>query len=189
MELLTAERANGGWYSAYTRYPFFSRRSIMARAQGSGVYLVAGCGFGYLVDDLFANGVNVWGIDASAYAISQGQIENPAVAGRLLQRSVLVDSDLVAARQAAGLRTTGPQAQRQRFDICLTEDLLPCLTDAEITTALTVLRANCNKVAHIITFLDPIGQQVPEMNWKTLEQWRAILGNDFIYGPNGEGPL
>lgn len=190
MELLTAERATGGWYTNYVRYPFYGNRSFTVRQNIAGaVILVAGCGFGYLVDQLVTDGRNVWGLDASAYAISEGQARLPAIANRLRLGSVLLDADLVAARQAAGLRTTGNPGQRQLFDLCITEDLLPCLTDAEIATALPLLRTHATRVAHIVTPLDPTTTQAPEMNWKTFAQWDALIGSDFLFGPNGEGPL
>lgn len=190
MELLTAERANGGWYTNYVRYPFYTTRSFQVRQNFAGaVILVAGCGFGYMVDQLVSEGRNAWGMDASTYAITEGQTRLPAIASRLLVGSVLSDTDLLAARVAAGLRTTGNPAQRQKFNLCITEDLLPCLTDAEISTALPLLRTHADFVAHIVSPRDDTTSQAPEMNWKTFAEWKTIVGNDFLFGPGGEGPL
>jgi hypothetical protein len=166
----------GGWYDGYRRYPFFAERaSWLNQVAPPGKILVAGCGWGYLVDELILLGRDVWGIDASAYCVSKS-----VVSDRILQRSVLVRSDLNATRTAAGIAANG------RFAAGVTEDLLPCLTIPEVISALSELRRIITVTAlfHIITPGDGNAQppgRVPDMSWRTQQEWKNIVGNDLIY--------
>ncbi len=177
MQLATAARfePGGDWYSeGYRRFPFFAERAAWVHATApAGNILVAGAAYGYLVDELAKLGRDAWGIDASAYAV-----ERAVVPGRILQRSALVRADLTAARTAAGL------AGASRFAAGVTEDLLPCLTVAEVANALGELRRACTTLLHIVTPGDGQAQppgRAPEMTWRTVNDWRQIVGADPVY--------
>jgi hypothetical protein len=172
--LADASRFEGGWYDGYRRYPFFAQRAAWIHATvPTGKLLIAGCGWGYLVDELVKLERDAWGIDASAYCVSKD-----IAPGRVLQRSALVRADLNAVKSAAGIATNG------RFAAGITEDLLPCLTIAEITSALQELRRACTSLLHIVTPGDGTAQppgRVPEMTWRVAAGWKQIVGSDPVY--------
>ena len=171
------------WYSdVYQRYPFFAERAetIRGRFVNQSI-LIAGCGYGYLVDELRALGINAWGFDASAYAVQQAATIVP---GRVTLADTLSRQQLSAARTFAGL------SGNQRFGAVITEDLLPCLTLSEIPTALAELRRISGALFHIITCanerdegIDAVAQgwRVPEMTWLSATEWKQLVGNDKIY--------
>jgi hypothetical protein len=154
----------GDWYSQYRRYDFFAQRAAWIHATvPTGKLLVAGCGWGYLVDELVKLGRDAWGIDASSYCAGKG-----IAPGRVLTRSALVRADVNAAKTAAGIAGGG------KFAAGITEDLLPCLTVAEITSALGELRRACTSLLHIVTPGDGSAQppgRVPEMTWRSHQEW------------------
>lgn len=171
----------------YSDYEFFRLRveSLKTRFAPNGqALLLAGCGFGYLVRRARALGYNAWGCDASAWAVGQAPAD---VSAYVRQADVLVAAQLDAVAAAAGLHGNPP-----RWDLLVTEDLLECLTDAEIAAALPLLRARCRaNLAHIVTPFDQWahdhGLEDPRVNWKTYEQWKAIVSPpDVVIGQNGE---
>lgn len=178
MRLASAEdfEAGGNLYSAgYRRYPFFTDRAASIRgryANTSIKILVAGCGYGYLLDELTALGyTDVWGCDASAYAITKAQeVLPPALAARVIQADITVRSQVNALRSAAGL------SGNQRFAAVITEDVLPVLTDAEVQAALTELRRATQAMLHIITPDSEGADRTLGLNWKTTPEWHALIG-------------
>lgn len=185
-------------YTQYQRYPFFAERVAQIRgrfAPNNQKVAVWGCGFGYLVELLVAEGYDAFGFDASAYAINRGKVLIPSISTRLFVRNALVSGDMTPARRDAGL----PGAQR--FPLLVTEDMLTCLTDAEISTALANLRGiSSANLLHIVTLLDPTAGRDPRINWKTLDQWRALLcppdavaafnpGEDVLHVWNAAGEI
>lgn len=172
--LADASRFEGGWYSAYQRYPFFAERAAWIHAQvPTGKLLVAGCGPGYLVDELVLLGRDAWGIDAAPYCASRFIRTD-----RIMQADSLVRSQLAAVRTFAGLQGNA------RFAGLITDDLLPCLTDAEATIAIAESRRIATVVRHIITCSkvdDVPGSRAAEMNWKTQAAWKALTTPDLTY--------
>lgn len=174
----------GVLYSAgYHQYPFFTDRinALKGRfAPNNQTLLIAGCGFGYLVQLAVTAGYNAFGVDASSWAISQGQALLPSIATRLAVADVTSTSSLDAAGKGFGLHGNPP-----KYALLVTEDLLPCLTDAEITTALTNLRArSSSNLLHIITPGDGGLGCDPRITWKLFGDsatpapagtWRALL--------------
>jgi hypothetical protein len=187
----------------YTQYaplaPYFAERAAAIRGRFSTLstkILVAGCGMGSLVQRLTDLGyTDVWGSDASSYIITQGKTQFPAIANRLLVADALSNSgnnlpSMTGVRRAAGL--TG----NSRFPVCITDDLLTVMSDAEVQTALTVLRATATTLVHVLwpKFTDGTIQD-PSLNWKLVpSEWQAMIGNGEwvmradtgeIYGANG----
>lgn len=158
---------------AYSRFPFFQSRldSLKQRFAPTGQkLLVVGCGFGYLVDDLVAAGYDAYGID-NAYAIGKGKALLPAIAARLLVADALTASTLDAAASAAGLKGHTP-----KWALLVTEDVLPVMSDAEVQTALTNLRARCTtNLLHFVTPGDGGQACDPRLNWKPIDGWRGVL--------------
>lgn len=119
--------------------------------------LIAGCGFGGLVDELMDNWgfTDVWGFDASSFAV--GRNTYPERQSRILQFDALRSQDMTPLRRAAGL--TG----NQRFRLVIIEDLLPCMANmGEVQTCLTNMRGISQTVAHVITMWEPDSWGVQE---------------------------
>ncbi len=174
---------------AYREYPFFAVRASQIRGRFSNLsakILVAGCGYGYLVKHLVDLGyTDVWGCDASAYAIQKAQDVLPAnLSARIIQADITNRNSLNALRTAAGL------PGNQRFAAVITEDVLPVLdNDAEAQLALTELRRVSSAMAHVITccgvwpmvdggavWVDDNGtKRTKSLLWKTSAQWRALI--------------
>lgn len=165
----------------YVRFPFFQARIAQLRGRFAPIgqkVAVWGCGFGYLVDMLVAEGYDAFGYDASSYAIARGKALLPSIAGRLFVRNALVAGDMTPSRRDAGLQGN------QRFPLLITEDLLSCLTDAEIAAALTNLRGiSTSNLLHILTTFDSTAPaHDPRCTWKTVNEWRAVVSPpDAVY--------
>lgn len=140
-----------------------------------------GSGFGSLVNLAVAAGYDAHGYDASQYAIDKAVALYPAISTRFHLRDALVSTDMTPARRDAGLQGA------QRFAILVTEDLLDCMSDAEINTALPLLRGICSaNLLHIITPPNPPYTGDPRVNWKTIDQWKALLSPpDVVALPDG----
>lgn len=171
--------------TGYREYPYFAERVDALRqrfAPNGQVSLVVGCGWGYLVNQAVAAGYDAYGIDASSYAIDKAKALFPAIASRFVLGDALTAAGMDAVSAAAGLHGNPP-----RFDLLITEDFLECLSDAEIATGLPLWRARCRtNLAHIVTPNDGSNLD-PRINWKTIDQWKAIVSPpDVLIGPNGE---
>lgn len=165
--------ADGSGYS--NAFPFFTDRinAIKGRAAPNNQKLaIWGCGWGQLVNLAVAAGYDAYGFDASTYAIARGKATQPAAIGaRLFQRDALVAADLTASIKDAGIRGGG-----SKFALLVTEDLLTCMSDAEIQTALPLLRgAATANLLHLVSLLDTTTQQDPRINWKSAADWKALL--------------
>lgn len=177
--------------SGYQQYPFFTDRvnALKSRfAPNNQTLLIAGCGFGYLVNLAVQAGYNAFGIDGSSWAIQQGQALLPAIATRLAVADITVASQIDAATKGFGLKGGNPV----KYALLVTEDVLPCLSDAEITTALTNLRARASSnLLHIITPGDGGPECDSRLNWKLFGDtatpapagsWRALLCPPDVVG-------
>lgn len=179
------EPGNADGITGYRQYPDFQVKidALKARfAPSNQKTAIWGCGFGYLVSLAVAAGYDAFGFDASSYAITRGKALIPSIASRLFVRDALVSASVTAAKADAGI--TG----NRRFALLITEDMLTCMSDAEITTSVGLLRAICSaNLGHIVTPLMPGVTQDPRINWKTYDQWKAILTPpDLVLGPHGE---
>jgi SAM-dependent methyltransferase len=170
----------GGLYDSYRRYEFFTERKnlLAGRLNNPNLrILIAGCGFGYLVDELISIGyANVWGCDASQYAIDKANELLPAnVASHILLGDCTSSQNMQSVKSAAGIRG------QQKFDICVTEDMLTvCDNEAEVQTVLTTLRAISNTLAHILTCIHPeipgdVESKFADLLWHTQQEWRTII--------------
>lgn len=174
-------------YSNYRRYPFFAIRAadIAGVVRAGSKILVVGCGWGFLVDELSKLGLNVWGLDASDYAVQKAGTEVSGVASRVILGDCTRTVDVEVVALAAGL---GPG---DRFDLCVTEDLLPVLEESEVTSALEVLRGRSARLYHLITCTGEdserdMGHRLPGLLWKSSAEWRTIVGRMDIC-VNAEG--
>lgn len=176
-----ADFEGGGLYSVpYQKFDYFANRAntILGRYQNAKV-LVAGCGWGYLVDELLSRGIDAWGCDASAYATGRAVTALPATsAARVLTADCLSQTAMNTVKSAAGLKG------RTVFGGIVTDDLLTtCVDEAEVQAMLTILRANTSAMAHILTFTDGSPRDLaeycaPGLLWRTVAQWKTIIGNN-----------
>lgn len=184
----------GALYSnpPYSDYPFFQTRldGLKQRFAPTGQkLLIVGCAFGYLVNLAVAAGYDAYGID-NAYAIGKAQALFPAIATKLIVADALTATTLDSAAKTAGLHGGTP-----KWPLLLTEDVLPCMSDAEIQTALTNLRARCTtNLLHFVTGGDGGPECDPRINWKPIGgdpanpatipvgSWRAVLCPPDVVG-------
>lgn len=178
----------GGGYSHPGRQKIYVKRlgvlnQLFGPAGGQTVCIV-GCGFGYLNLQMTLDGWVTWGVDAAQYSLDRGAAE---VA---LARVTL--ADIVTATPRDIRRDAGLTGQA-RFDLCVSEDLLPCLRDDEVTAAVENMRELSGTVAHIVTCKDlaqPEGTYMSAadlhddgqdpLNWKTASEWKQLVGGDTL---------
>jgi hypothetical protein len=173
----------GALYSnpPYMEYPYFQERinALIGRfAPNNQKLLIVGMGFGYLVNLAVTAGYDAFGID-NAYAVGKAQALFPSLASRFIVADALSASTLDAAAKTAGLHGGTP-----KWPLLITEDVLPCMSDAEIQTALTNLRARSS--TNLLHFVMPDSGLAeaydPRINWKTIDGWRAVLCPPDVVG-------
>ena len=144
-------------YTDYRHYPFFARRALllqdvvgMLRTQP---LLVAGCGWGYLMVELEQLGfTEVWGLDASPYALERAE-------------RVLGGSERLIEGDVLELDTS--------FPIVVSEDLLPCATNASEAVAMHErMVAASQTLVHILT---PGTSGDDRVLWLSGRSWRELL--------------
>lgn len=169
------EPGNAAGVTGYRDYSFFQIRidALKGRFTPSNQKLaIWGCGFGYLVQYAVTAGYDAYGFDASSYAITRGKALLPtAIGARLFVRDALVSADVTAAKGDAGIHG------QTRFALLLTEDMLTCMSDTEITTSVPLLRGICSaNLGHMVTAIEQRGTNPDSrINWKTIAEWKAIL--------------
>lgn len=177
-------------YTSYRKYPFFAQRatwllSLHARLNSAGIFnktvqttkvLIAGCAYGYLVEELVARGFDAYGFDASPYANQKAATSvNATTRQRVMQRDMTIAADYTEIKRVANVRG------QSKFDILVTEDVLPCLTDTEIQNAIPQARNAATVLVHIITpgtLNDP--SLVVGLNWKTMNEWYTFLTTNSV---------
>ena len=161
-----------------------------------------GCGFGWTIEELvtqhgFSAG-NLVGADVSTFiqtnkggteeadinaaitAVGLSPLvgEGATVKGRLFDggprsRVTVLNEDGRTPQSRTRLRqalTSGT------FDIAFSEDVLGNLTDAEAAAFSAILHQIAPAVQHLVTMISD--GVVAAGNWKTIEQWKALLPND-----------
>lgn len=170
----------GELYDNYRRYPFYATRAQTIQERCSGKILIAGCGWGYLVDECLALGLDAWGCDASSYAIFKSQeVLSSSSASRVLFGNVLSASDLNSIKTSAGVS--------EKFDWCITDDMLTVAEDdSEVNSILSMLRNHSINLLHIVTPQMLETNQVSGLLWKTPEDWKSLVGTDTLITVSGE---
>ncbi len=188
----------GDLYTNYRRYPFFAERAAVIHERfPTGKILVVGCGWGYLVDELLKLGRDVWGIDASSYAINKGKSlsgntsagktqEGLEVGMRADTGARLLVADTTSRQSLAAIHKATDLTGNDKFAVAVTEDMLPCLTDAEVTSTISELRLVATSLLHCVTPAntdDPedMARRHPDLNWKKVEVWKALVNPDLVY--------
>jgi hypothetical protein len=92
----------------------------------------------------------------------------------------IIDADILteAGRDAVLAAFGGPG---QKPQIVVTEDVMVCLSDAEVValdTACYGWTPNPNPVVHTVT-IPPPGEGDPGFNWKTLDGWKGLIPGSY----------
>jgi hypothetical protein len=197
MSILLDPTMDQTWYGDPTRAYYTDQATLRATnirgRSGTGRYLVAGHGYGHLVNALRnAGNTETWGVDLSDHALTQSKAAYPAIAARFVKGDCRSSTSMASVRTA----TAGGPSNRL-FNVIVSEDLLSACgpnkhprdytpqewTDANaealsVCTALrSVLAANGVRV-HVISMLEPdfiTFDNVTNGLWHTGEEWRALL--------------
>lgn len=161
---------NGGLYDQYRRYPFFATRAEHLVEHYEGTFLIVGCGWGYLVDELLIRGVDAWGVDWSDYAIRSGRRELPHMQHRIVHGD---------ARRHKDLQAVGPG----QFDVAVSEDMLTVMDNpGEMLRVHQSMRQVSDSVVHIVSYEQPDKTQDQRIRWHTAEWWSNQFGDACIIG-------
>lgn len=71
-------------------------------------------------------------------------------------------------------------------DWVISEDVLPCLTDAECRVFMAAMREVAPQRAHWITPGTAGGETTITLNWKPLEDWKAMCAPDYVVRRGGK---
>ena len=157
------------WNPTYSDYSYFTQRaeSLVPFYVGKRV-LIVGAGWGFTVAHARGRGVLAFGLELSQYALDRGAEECPAAVQFMVKGDATTADGYEAAVQAAG----------GRFDLAITEDVLPMLTVPEIKAVVDLVPSYADKVVHWVTPLAP-GQDPHPSIPTTLDAagWKALLGS------------
>src|ERR1043165_5281445 len=139
---------NGIQYTHYRHHAGYAKRAQLLLGLPEPL-LIVGCGFGFLVREFERLEKEVYGIDASSYAIAKRVSSNVSLADILRPETWQFELD---------------------FATVITEDLLPCLTDDEAGLA----ACNCARIAPVVIHLVTEQGQVKELNYHSCVEWMRI---------------
>jgi len=160
---------NGGMYSRYHRFGFFSDRADFLE-RFPGTVLVLGAGWGYLVDELRSRGREAWGCELSDYALRSAHREVPKA------YPYIVKADAGSVKQ---LKKVGPG----HFDVAVTEDLLQLSSsEKEADRFDRVAKVIADKVVHCVSFVEEDVGLDERMLWRTREWYEGRYPNAAIWG-------
>jgi hypothetical protein len=66
------------------------------------------------------------------------------------------------------------------YDVVVTEDVLPALSDREAITLSKACRRHAPRVVHWVS----VGRGDTRLNWKTSDEWRALVAPDLVIARN-----
>jgi hypothetical protein len=170
--------------------------------------LFVGAGFGWTIEILenSFNYVNILGTDTSQYILDNQDSNEDAEIAEAMAKVGLDASRGEGLRKRANIRTAGKRrrcakpienedllsvASRNRVktklggsvDVAITEEVLTCLEDAEAATLSASMNTLAPQVIHLTTELQEAGQD-SEYNWKSIDDWKALLPADTIASLN-----
>jgi SAM-dependent methyltransferase len=140
--------------------------------------LIVGCAYGWAIEYLLGRGfTTVWGTDISAF-IQATKGAQSAVPDRILPHDARTTTGRNAIRTATGVNNN--------WRLILTEDVLPCYTDADALAFAQALRGMLHAqgtLAHIVSCHEPPEHAMdPAYNRKSLAEWTAFLAPDTVVG-------
>lgn len=128
--------------------------------------LVTGCAYGFLCQYLISLGVQAYGMDFSAYALTRVPNE---INGKVILGDARLEADFIRAKTMAGLTRAN-----DKFDLIIDEDMICCLTDAEAVTFRALAMKYSNMFIHLI---DVAPNLVNWYNFHTIAGWKTLLGS------------
>jgi hypothetical protein len=161
-------RANTGLVEA-SRREATQFREVLGVLPGEKVVIVGG-GFGFMGEEWVDAGIQVAVTEISTW-INANKGPNARADITLLNESGTTNNSRRNIRAALGNPTT--------LEWGISEDVLPVLTNAEGTTLASNMRSFCNKVAHLVSICGP-GPTTHPCQYKTLEQWKALVTPDLV---------
>ena len=197
MSILLDPTMDVAWYGDPTRSYYTDQAALRATnirgRSGTGNYLVAGHGYGHLVQSLInAGNATTYGCDLSEHALTQSKAVYPAISARFVSGDCRSSSSMSTVRS----NTLGGPRTRL-FNVIVSEDLMSAQgpnkhprdytaqdwidADAEAVACAQALRSVLTSngvLVHLISMLEPnfIGyNEVTNGLWHTGEEWRAIL--------------
>lgn len=192
-------------YHRYLFYPEALRRAQFFvqhfGLSASTNVLIVGCGFGWTVEALVGMGIPAVGTDVSAYIQGNKDLSEDSDISAEIAKAGLSSSsgeglghfnrlrgDGVRTRATVANEDSSNNASRGRvrrmfanntIHLCITEDIITSMTDAEIATARSHLSGYTVPLAHFVTeFANP--NPPFNFNSKSLADWKLLLPEDTI---------
>jgi hypothetical protein len=144
-----------------------------------------GCGFGWMAEQLVELGYGpiadgtasgrIVNVDTSTW-IHANKANNAVI--EILNQNINASTGRRAVKSAFG----SPNAV---IDWAISEDVLPILTDSEVSPFCSALRQAAVNVAHWVSVLYPEADQDTRMNWKTLADWKTLVAPDHLIERGG----
>lgn len=181
---------NGGAYEDYSKLRgslFEDARILCGKLDELGILTpnrtnikvgILGSGYGFTIEALRSYGIDAWGIELSAYAITQTK--------ESIQLYTIWGNALVKPAMEALSKAALPYGGK--FDVLIDENLSPLLTDEEAVEAANLWR-QYGPVIHRISMKEEgatrryrLENEGAAHNWHTPSEWRELLGpQDKIY--------
>jgi hypothetical protein len=118
--------------------------------------IIIGAAFGWVAEDWINSGYTVLAVDTSTW-IHQNKASNSLID--------VLNADCLTS-DGRNLIGTG--------DIVISEDVFPCLSDQECVNLSSAMHLIAPRVYHWVS----TGSGYLNLNWKTREEWKALLPND-----------
>jgi hypothetical protein len=145
-------------------------RDALNLQPGQSIGLI-GAGYGWVAEDWAADGLGpIVAVDTSTYIQSNKTLHATVT---ILDEDGTSNPSRGRIRQALGL------SGNRKADWGITEDILPGMTDAECLTLAGHMRNLATTVVHWVSALKARNQD-PRLNWKTLEDWKALMTPDLV---------
>lgn len=144
-------------------------RSALNLLPGQAIVIIGG--FGWIAEDWLSRGLGpIICIDNSPWIQA-----NKAVHAAL----PILNEDALSTQSQANILTSLGTTPTW----VITEDVLPCYADSEILSALPAFRAMGGTVVHWVSCA--VSNCDVRLNWKTQEQWKALVGPDLVVRRGG----
>ena len=168
------------WKGRFPLYEFRATKLISAASYTNTSNIsVLGAGFGWLCHALNKQGIplaNLAAYDSSTWI----QLDKDGVGKHSTIDGVVVPINSDDVTKPAG-RAQIKGRMSGNFDM-VTESVLESLTDQEcIDLSADIKKINTvDRVIHIVFTQKPNGVHDPTYNWKTVDDWKLLLPNDFF---------
>lgn len=129
--------------------------------------LFVGSGFGWLAEKFVEFGyTNVLNVDTSSY-IQTNKNEHAVLP--------ILDTDILTLEGRSEILSHF----NGTVDLIITEDVLPCLSDLECVNFCNMLNQISQNVIHWVSVKNQGAESNPNLNWKTLDEWKETT-NQYV---------